>query len=161
MYQIHYTFDQNLISKNNADKLLYCNKTVKVLEHYNITSSGVKHYELLTKENVEHIIEATSIPHSTVRYKVETFKKPKDFLYVERHYKFPKKPNSILFTSINKNLMIAKIVNPISHKYIVTIRAKTVEHLEELANRYFEPNYKYTEEYCIIDTNEALDYLHN
>ena len=132
-----------------------------MLEHYNITSSGVKHYELLTKENVEHIIEATSIPHSTVRYKVETFKKPKDFLYVERHYKFPKKPNSILFTSINKNLMIAKIVNPISHKYIVTIRAKTVEHLEELANRYFEPNYKYTEEYCIIDTNEALDYIHN
>lgn len=161
MYQIHCTFDQNLISKNNAEKLLYCNKTVKVLEHYNITSSGVKHYELLTKENVEHIIEATSIPHSTVRYKVETFKKPKDFLYVERHYKFPKKPNSILFTSINKNLMIAKIVNPISHKYIVTIRAKTVEHLEELANRYFEPNYKYTEEYCIIDTNEALDYIHN
>lgn len=161
MYQIQYTFDQNLMSKNNAEKLLYCNKTVKVLEHYNITSSGVKHYELLTKENVEHIIEATSIPHSTVRYKVETFKKPKDFLYVERHYKFPKKPNSILFTSINKNLMIAKIVNPISHKYIVTIRAKTVEHLEELANRYFEPNYKYTEEYCIIDTNEALDYIHN
>lgn len=161
MYQIHCTFDQNVISKNNAEKLLYCNKTVKVLEHYNITSSGVKHYELLTKENVEHIMEATRIQHSTVRYKVETFKKPKDFLYVERHYKFPKKPNSILFTSINKNLMIAKVVNPISHKYIVTIRAKTVEHLEELANRYFEPNYKYTEEYCIIDTNEALDYLHN
>lgn len=161
MYQIHCTFDQNVISKNNAEKLLYCNKTVKVLEHYNITSSGVKHYELLTKENVEHIMEATRIQHSTVRYKVETFKKPKDFLYVERHYKFPKKPNSILFTSINKNLMIAKVVNPISHKYIVTIRAKTVEHLEELANRYFEPNDKYTEEYCIIDTNEALDYLHN
>ena len=57
--------------------------------------------------------------------------------------------------------MIAKVVNPISHKYIVTIRAKTVEHLEELANRYFEPNDKYTEEYCIIDTNEALDYIHN
>ena len=161
MYQIHCTFDQNVISKNNAEKLLYYNKTVKVLEHYNITSSGVKHYELLTKENVEHIMEATRIQHSTVRYKVETFKKPKDFLYVERHYKFPKKPNSILFTSINKNLMIAKVVNPVSHKYIVTIRAKTVEHLEELANRYFEPNYKYTEEYCIIDTNEALDYLHN
>ena len=161
MYQIHYTFDQNLISKNNVEKLLYCNKTVKVLEHYNITSSGVKHYELLTKENVKSIAEATSIPHSTIRYKVETFKKPKDFLYVERHYKFPKKPNSILFTSIDKNLMMAKVVNPVSHKYIATIRAKTVERLEELANRYFEPNDKYTEEYCIIDTNEALDYLHN
>ena len=160
MYQVHYTFNQNLISKNTAEKLLYCNKTIKVLEHYNITSSGVKHYELLTKENVEYLIEATNIPHSTIRYKVETFKKPKDFLYVERHYKFPKKPNYILFTSINKNLMIAKVVNPTSHKYIVTIRAKTVEHLEELANRYFEPNYKYTEEFCIVDTNEALDYLH-
>ncbi len=160
MYQVHYTFNQNLISKNVAEKLLYCNKNVKVLEHYNITSSGVKHYELLTKENVESIAEATSIPHSTISYKVETFKKPKDFLYVERHYKFPKKPNSILFTSIDKNLMMAKVVNPVSHKYIATIRAKTVERLEELANRYFEPNDKYTEEFCIVDTNEALDYLH-
>ena len=160
MYQVHYTFNQNLISKNVAEKLLYCNKNVKVLEHYNITSSGVKHYELLTKENVESIAEATSIPHSTIRYKVETFKKPKDFLYVERHYKFPKKPNSILFTSINKNLMMTKVVNPVSHKYIATIRAKTVERLEELANRYFEPNDKYSEEFCIVDTNEALDYLH-
>ena len=161
MYQVHYTFNQNLISKNVAEKLLYCNKNVKVLEHYNITSSGVKHYELLTKENVESIAEATSIPHSTIRYKVETFKKPKDFLYVERHYKFPKKPNSILFTSIDKNLMMAKVVNPVSHEYIVTIRARDMERLKELSNMYFEPHHKYTEEFCIIDTNEALDYLHN
>ena len=161
MYQVHYTFNQNLISKNVAEKLLYCNKNVKVLEHYNITYSGVKHYELLTKENVESIAEATSIPHSTIRYKVETFKKPKDFLYVERHYKFHKKPNSILFTSINKNFMIAKVVNPVSHEYIVTIRARDMERLKELSNMYFEPHHKYTEEFCIIDTNEALDYLHN
>ena len=161
MYQVHYTLDQNQISKSIAEELIG-SYSVKILEHYNITPSGVKHYELLTKENVSSIpTREFNWPYLAIRYKVETFVKPKTFLYVERHYKFDKKPHSSLFRAIDENLMIAKVVNPISHKYIVTIRARDMEKLKELANTYFEPHHKYTEEFCIIDTNEALDYLHN
>ena len=161
MYQVHYTLNQNQINALGAEELIG-NPSIKILEHYNITPSGIKHYELLIKENISSIPTGEfNWPYSVIRYKVETFVKPKTFLYVERHYKFDKKPHSSLFRAIDKNLMMAKVVNPVSHKYIVTIRARDMAKLEELANTYFEPYHKYTEEFCIIDTNEDLDYLHS
>ena len=75
MYQVHYTLDQNQISKLAAEELIG-SYSVKILEHYNITPSGVKHYELLTKENVSSIpTREFNWPYLAIRYKVETFVK--------------------------------------------------------------------------------------
>ena len=59
-------------------------------------------------------------------------------------------------------LMLAEVVNPTDHKFIVTVRANSVRMLDLVHNALEDlRKLKYTQEYCIIDTNEALDYIHN
>ena len=57
--------------------------------------------------------------------------------------------------------MLAEVINPpfFGHTHILTIRASTLDLLLQLETQFTIDALKVTTEYCIIDTNEQLDYL--
>lgn len=60
--------------------------------------------------------------------------------------------------------MLAKVIKPTTHKYILTIRYQNERDRMDLFNTvksYLEYCNGRTEEYCILDTNENMDYIRN
>lgn len=160
MYQLHYTLDTTIYNLTRA-KYCYTSDTCKILEHYNINNRGLKFYELLTSENFEQFPVIPTLTN-TVRIKLETNIKPDNFLYVEKHYKL----NEFILplTELCNEVMMAEVINPTSHKFVLTLRTKSYEDLLELESELSSSlnlvlsQFKSTTEYCIIDTNERLDY---
>lgn len=162
-YQVHHTIDVNKLSAEATPAYLGKNgiEFEKIIQHYNVVPrKNIKLYEIITKQNTNTLDYSIlkSLPN-IIRTKVETFIEPENYLYVERHYKLKELTGTLLKDT---RLMLAEVVNPTDHKFIVTVRANSVRTLD-LAHNALEDlrNLKYTQEYCIIDTNEALDYLHN
>jgi hypothetical protein len=155
MYQIHYTLDNNLLSYETACNIFKSED--KILQHYNITPSGVKHYELLTSCNTSEHNLVHLANQFVIRTKVETTDKPNKYLYVERHYK-----TNTLFTNLHSSIMLAEVINPTTHKYVLTLRARTLDDLSKLYQHLPSEIYdgKYSQEFCIYDNYEDLDYLH-
>lgn len=57
---------------------------------------------------------------------------------------------------------IQKVVNPTSHKYILTLRAASTEEIE-VVHKSIGKHLKdlpFNQKFCILDTNEGLDYPH-
>lgn len=161
MYQLHYTLDTSIYNLTRA-KYCFTSETCKVLEHYNINNRGIKFYELLTSENFEKLPVIPTLAN-TVRVKLETNIKPDNFLYVEKHYKLNE---SILpLTKISSEVMMAEVINPTFHKYVLTLRTESDGELLELESELSSSlslslsQFKSTTEYCIVDTNERLDYV--
>lgn len=153
MYQVHYTLNNLTTTYKKARDALI--DSIKVIQHYNIVK-GIKHYELLTSSNHKGMPILADIGLDTIRIKVETTNKPLDWLYIEKHYKLneiPDIPNS-------PNVMLTEVINPLAHKYVLTIRDVNMLGIESIASTLKMNPIKVTTEYCIIDTNEKLDYLH-
>ena len=163
LYQVHYTLDPNKVNRRLAQQLLPTD-SMSLLEHYNITPSGTKHYELLTKENLDHIpSDSFPYPAIVIRYKIETTVEIPEFLYVERHYKLQFKPSRAIMGQLSHSIMLAEVVHPTSHhNYILTLRAASIPEIEmilESLDSYLK-DIPFNQEFCILDTNEGLDYLH-
>ena len=162
-YQVHHTIDANRISAFNAVRYLEANRVEfeKIIQHYNLVhSKNIKLYEIITKQNT-NVLDYSILKSAPniIRTKVETFVAPEKFLYVERHYKLKELTEELLKDT---SLMLAEVINPTDHKFIVTTRAKSVRVLDLIHNDLEDlRKLNYTQEYCIIDTNEALDYIHN
>lgn len=161
MYQLHYTLDTSFYNYSRAKYELQ-SETCKILEHYNFNSRGIKFYEILTSENFEYMPLIQTIQHC-IRVKLETSIKPDKFLYVEKHFKLQE--FTVFLPDICNELMIAEVINPTSHKFVLTLRATSDKALLELETELLETRdidltkYPSTLEYCIIDTNEILDYI--
>ena len=56
--------------------------------------------------------------------------------------------------------MLTEVIEPTAHKYIVTIRGFSLEEINKIESKFVMTPIKTTTEYCIIDTNEKLDYVH-
>ena len=162
LYQVHYTLDPNKVNRRLAQQLLPTD-SMSLLEHYNITPSGTKHYELLTKENLDHIpSDSFPYPAIVIRYKIETTVEIPEFLYVERHYKLQFKPSRAIMGQLSHSIMLAEVVHPTSHQYILTLRAASITEIEIIhksLDNYLK-DLPFNQEFCILDTNESLDYLH-
>ena len=164
-YQVHHTIDVNKLSAEDTPAYLEKNgiEFEKIIQHYNVVPrKNIKLYEIITKQNTNTLDYSIlkSLPN-IIRTKVETFIEPENYLYVERHYKLNEIPDELINTK-HQNIMLAEVINPTTHKYIVTVRTGSNNGLEYFLNHYkCLANLNYTQEYCIIDTNEALDYLHN
>ena len=163
LYQVHYTLDPNKVNRRLAQQLLPTD-SMSLLEHYNITPSGTKHYELLTKENLDHIpSDSFPYPAIVIRSKIETTIEIPEFLYVERHYKLKSKPSKSIMKQLSHSIMLAEVVHPTSHhNYILTLRATSTEEIEIIhksLDNYLK-DLPFNQEFCILDTNEGLDYLH-
>ena len=164
-YQIHHTIDVNKLSAEDTPRYLERNgiQFEKIIQHYNLVPrKPIKLYEIITKQNVDILDYSIlkSVPN-IIRTKVETFIEPENYLYVERHYKLNEIPDELIKTKY-KSIMLAEVINPTTHKYIVTVRAGFNNGLEYFVKHCkCLTNLNYTQEYCIIDTNEALDYIHN
>lgn len=154
MYQVHYTLNNLTTSYKKARELL--SDSVKLIEHYNIVN-GIKHYELLTSSNHTFLPVLSNIGFDTIRIKVETTQKPTDWLYVEKHYKLNSIPDNL---PITQDVMLTEVIEPTTHKYIVTIRGISLEEINKIESTIQMIPNKVTTEYCIIDTNEKLDYIH-
>lgn len=154
MYQLHYTINTHKHSIRTLPTSVTDHH--KVIEHYNISNER-KYYELLTSKNFENLPTISTLPVETIRVKLETTIKPSNFLYVEKHYKLNYEPD----IPNNKFIMLTEVINPpfLGHTHILTIRATTLEQLEELESLVSINPTKTTTEYCIFDTNEQLDYL--
>ena len=153
MYQVHYTLNNLTTTYKEARDALV--DSVKVLQHYNIVN-GIKHYELLTSSNHKCIPPLADIGLDTIRIKVETTTRPLDWLYIEKHYKL----NEIPDLPSSPKVMLTEVINPVAHKYVVTIRNINMLGIDTIASTIKMNPLKITTEYCIIDTNEKLDYLH-
>ena len=153
MYQVHYTLNNLTTTYNKARKILP--KDVKVIEHYNLVK-GIKHYELLTSSNHKCMPILTDIGLDTIRIKVETTTRPQNWIYIEKHYKLNELPD---LPSL-PNVMLTEVINPLAHKYILTIRDVNMLGIETIESTIKINPLKITTEYCIVDTNEKLDYLH-
>lgn len=161
MYQLHYTLDTSVYNYSKAKYALQ-SKNCKLLEHYNFNCRGIKFYELLTSENFESLPVIPTIKYC-IRVKLETSIKPSNFLYVEKHFKVQ---DFILpLPAICNNIMMAEVINYTSHRFVLTLRAKTDKELFELEKELLKTRkidlnlYPSTIEYCLIDTNETLDYI--
>lgn len=154
MYQLHYTL--NNLTTSYSDAVGKLNNKHKIIQHYNICNE-IKHYELLTSKNSETLPLIADLPLDYVRVKLETTDRPKEFIYIEKHFKMNYIPN----LPKSKYVMLTQVINPKhSHKYIVTIRAKSEKTLKVIEDSLDFEYIKVTTEYCIIDTNEKLDYIH-
>lgn len=153
MYQVHYTLNNLTTSYNKARETLP--KDIKLIEHYNLVN-GIKHYELLTSSNHKYIPVLSDIGLDTIRIKVETTTKPQDWVYIEKHYKL----NEIPDLPTSQYVMFTEVINPIKHKYVLTIRDSTMLGIETIEATIKMNPIKTTTEYCIIDTNEKIDYIH-
>ena len=162
-YQVHHTIDVNKLSAKDTPAYLEENGIgfEKVIQHYNVVPrKNIKLYEIITKQNANTLDYSMlkSLPN-IIRTKVETFIEPENYLYVERHYKLKELTDTLLKDT---RLMLAEVVNPTDHKFIATVRANSVRMLDLVHNDLEDlRKLNYTQEYCIIDTNEALDYIHN
>lgn len=154
MYQLHYTIDTNKHSRFSLPTGITSNHSI--IEHYNIKHER-KYYELLTSKNFTELPTIPQLEVDTIRVKLETTEKPINFLYVERHYKLKYEP---CFEN-TENIMLAEVINPqfFGHTHILTIRAKSLELLLDIESSLEIDPIKVTTEYCLIDTNEQLDYL--
>ena len=162
-YQVHHTIDVNKLSAKDTPAYLGKNGIgfEKIIQHYNVVPrKNIKLYEVITKQNTNTLDYSIlkTLPN-IIRTKVETFIEPENYLYVERHYKLKELTDTLLKDT---GLMLAEVVNPTDHKFIVTVRANSVRTLDLVHNDLEDlRKLNYTQEYCIIDTNEALDYIHN
>ena len=162
-YQVHHTIDVNKLSAKDTPAYLGKNGIgfEKIIQHYNVVPrKNIKLYEIITKQNANTLDYSMlkSLPN-IIRTKVETFIEPENYLYVERHYKLKELTEALLKDT---GLMLAEVVNPTDHKFIVTVRANSVRTLDLVHNDLEDlRKLKHTQEYCIIDTNEALGYIHN
>ena len=154
MYQVHYTLNNLTTSYKKARALL--SDSIKLIEHYNIVN-GIKHYELLTSSNHTFLPVLSNIGFDTIRIKVETIQRPTDWLYVEKHYKLNSIPDNL---PVTQDVMLTEVIEPTAHKYIVTIRGISLEEIDKIESKFVMTPIKTTTEYCIIDTNEKLDYVH-
>lgn len=155
MYQLHYTLDTNLTSHQQAIAALEPDGH-KILQHYNIDPNGLLHYELLTSKNFNEYPLISQVPEHCIRVKVETLLPTSAYIYVEKHFKLNYNP----CLPKRKSIMLTKVINPTTHSYIVTIRARNTAALTTLESLLDISPIHTTTEYCLLDTFEHLDYIH-